>query len=700
MFGEQGQPTTPARRRVGRLRQAVTSVAILAMALAGAALVSGMLGAPSARRTEPKVGAEVPVTAMDMLRKPSNNSPSMVADPTDSRFVVVANRLDAPAFGCALQVSGDGGRSWTGTVPVPVLPAGADTCYGPEVAFEASGALHYLFVGLQGLGNEPMGVYLTSSRDRGRTFTVPRQVLGPLNFGVRMALDPTTGPMGRMHLVWLHATSDPVLGGFSPGPNPVQAAFSDDGGVTFSEPVQVSDDDRVRVVAPALTLGPEKTVHVAYYDLGGDARDYQGLAGPVWEGTWSVVVATSLDGGGRFGPGAVVDDQVTPPERPMLIFTMAPPAVAADDRRTCAAWTDARHGDADVLLRCSKDRAQSWGDVRRVNDDPLGNGLRQYLPRLSFAPGGRLDVAFLDRRHHPNNDRIDVSYTSSEDGDTFAPNVRLTSEHSSAAIGAQYEGPSAEGQHEIGSRLGLLSKRSAAVVAWPDSRNSEIPGTAHDIFSVEVSRRDGQQQPVWVTGLGVALLGASTTALALLALGRRRRGRHDLHLGEELDAEDDTRPVPTGRRSGRGRLVWIPVVVVTAIAAATTFAVVSKDDPLFAGPEVVNVTMRDNQYVYRQPTRSGRVVFRVRNDDSVEHRIGIYLLPNDMPPIDEQLSGKERRSVDKLADPLPREPGEFESFAIDLVPGQRYALLCFLAAGGNKTYAELGMNSEFRTPAG
>ncbi len=128
MFGEQGQPTTPARRRVGRLRQAVISVAILAMALAGAALVSGMLGAPSTRRTEPKVGAEVPVTAMDMLRMPSNTSPSMVADPTDSRFVVVANRLDAPAFGCALQVSGDGGRSWTGTVPVPVFPAGADTC--------------------------------------------------------------------------------------------------------------------------------------------------------------------------------------------------------------------------------------------------------------------------------------------------------------------------------------------------------------------------------------------------------------------------------------------------------------------------------------------------------------------------------------------------------------------------------------------
>jgi hypothetical protein len=461
---------------------------------------------------------------MDMLRMPSNTSPTVVADPTDPRFVVIANRIDAPAFGCALQVSGDRGRTWAGAVPVPVLPPGADTCYGPEVAFDASGALHYLFVALQGPGNEPIGAYLTTSLDRGRTFSSPRELLGPRNFGVRMAIDRSVGRQGRMHLVWLHATSDPPLGGFVAEPNPIFAAHSDDGGLSFSAPLQVSDPARARVVAPALALGPDNQVHVGYYDLGGDARDYQGLPGPVWEGTWSVVVATSADGGVRFGPGVVVDDEVAPPDRPILIFTMAPPALAVDDNLVCAAWTDARHGDADVLLRCSTDRAASWGEPSRLNDDALGNGYRQYLPQLSVAPGGRLDAVFLDRRHHPNNDRIDVSYTSSTDGGhSFAPNLRVTRKHSSALIGAQYEGPSAEGQFEIGSRLGLLSNRSEALLAWPDSRHSVLPGTAHDIFAAKVTH-GGSQQPFWAQALGSVLFGSAILALPVVAFRRRREG--------------------------------------------------------------------------------------------------------------------------------------------------------------------------------
>lgn len=49
----------------------------------------------------------------------------------------------------ALHVSGDGGRSWAPIDPVPELPVGAEKCYGPEVAFDRNGVLHYLFVGRQ-----------------------------------------------------------------------------------------------------------------------------------------------------------------------------------------------------------------------------------------------------------------------------------------------------------------------------------------------------------------------------------------------------------------------------------------------------------------------------------------------------------------------------------------------------------------------
>lgn len=489
---------------------------VVALVLATVALVGDEPG-PG----RPGVGVEVPVTAMDRTREPANNSPLLVADPEEPRFVVLANRLDAPDFSCALQVSGDGGRGWAPARPVPKLPPGADKCYAPEVAFDRSGTLYYLFVGLAGRGNEPMGVFLTTSADRGRTFSAPRRVLGPMNYSVRMAIDPGRGRRGRLHLVWLKATSDPPLGGFGPPPNPIVAAYSDDGGHSFSRPIQVSDPQRQRVVAPALTLGDDGGVHVGYYDLGRDAVDYQGLEGPVWEGKWSLVVARSADGGQTFGRGVVADAAIVPPERVMLIFTMAPPALVARGERVCVAWTDGRQGDRDVLSRCSDNQGDSWEKPRRVNDDRVGNGVSQYLPRLAMAPDGRLDAVFYDRRRDRGNIGTDVFYTYSTDGGRdFARNVRLNGDSFDPRIGQQYAVASAQGQFEFGSRLGLLARRDGALAAWADTRNSLPLGKAQDIFSAAVYLRSGDHSARWALA---ALVFGLAGLLSLAASARRRR---------------------------------------------------------------------------------------------------------------------------------------------------------------------------------
>lgn len=501
----------------------LTVVASVAMAAVGAALAAGAIpSASSPPPRPPQVIGEAPATAMNNSLGASNNSPLMVADPSEPRFVVMANRIDAPDFGCALQVSGDAGRTWVPARPVTKLPDGAEKCYGPEVAFGADGNLYYLFVGLQGRGNEPMGVFLVTSADRGRSFSPARRVLGPLNFGVRMAIDRSVGGRGRLHLAWIRATSDPPLGGFGPPPNPILAAHSDDGGRSFSDPVQVSDPRRQRVVAPALALGPDRAVHVAYYDLGRDAIDYQGLEGPVWEEPWSLVIASSGDGGRRFTRGRVVDAAIMPAERVMLIFTMAPPAlVAGPGPRVCAAWTDARRGDPDAFLRCSKDGGRSWSGLRRLNDDRVGNGARQYLPRLSVSPGGRLDAVFFDRRDDTRNlaNHLYLTY-SVDDGRSFAPNRRVSSEPSDTRVGAQYVHAAAKGQYEIGARLALLSQRFGAVAAWPDTRHSAGSGTGHDLFSATVALPGPARRSIAPRLVGGGLvLGAA----ALVAVGRRRR---------------------------------------------------------------------------------------------------------------------------------------------------------------------------------
>lgn len=509
-------------RRVGGARWLLPLVAA-ALVLVGAGLAAGVLKwGWSEPPKSVRVVDEVAVTPTDFTAQFSSNSPVMAAEPGEPRFVVMANRLDAPDFGCALQVSGDGGRSWVTANPAPELPEGAEKCYAPEVAFDADGTLHYLFIGLAGPGNRPMGAFLAASDDRGVSFTPPRQVLGPLNFAVRMAIDRELGEAGRMHLVWIKATSDPSLGGFGPPPNPVLTAYSDDGGETFSDPVQVSDPGRERVVAPALALGPDHAVHVAYYDLGRDAIDYQGLEGPVWEEPWSLVLASSFDGGRRFGQGRPVDDEILAAERVMLIFTMPPPAlVAGRGGLVCAGWTDARHGDADALARCSPDEGRRWEELRRLNDDPVGNGVTQYLPRLSLSPQGRLDALFFDRREDPRNVRNHSYLTYSTDGGRgFARNHRISRDASDTAIGQQYVHAAAQGQFEMGARLGLLSFESRAVAAWPDTRHSTRGTTGQDLFSATVAL-PGPRTAGPARIAGAALLVAGLAGLGGASIRRR-----------------------------------------------------------------------------------------------------------------------------------------------------------------------------------
>lgn len=498
---------------------AVTWLALLMLAV----VVLSPATAPAAPAIAPRVGPNVPVTLEDLTNRTVNNSPLLRADPTNGRFVVLASRLDGPDFGCALQVSGDRGRGWLTVNPVAALPPGAEKCYAPEVAFDRSGALYYLFIGLQGAGNTPMGVFLTTSRDRGASFSSPRQVLGPGRYQVRMVLDPASGRSGRVHLVWLETASPAPLGGLPAGPNPLMASFSDDGGTSFSTPVRVSDPHRQRVVAPAVVLGAGHSIHILYYDLQEDARDYQGLEGPAWEGRWSLVLTSSRDGGRRFSAGVTVDENLVPPERVMLIFTMPPPSLAADgEGRLYAAWHDARNGDWDVFLRGSPDGGLSWSEPLRLNDDPLRSGSHQYLPHLDVSSSGRVDIAFYDRRGNPENRGNDVYYSFSTDaGRTFSPNLKLTTTDFDSRIGPRYDVPSASGLNEFGSRIAVLSSRSGAVVAWTDTRNTGRAFPAQDIFATSVSFPGEGGRPPWPAASVLLIVLGGAGALAVRRSRRR-----------------------------------------------------------------------------------------------------------------------------------------------------------------------------------
>lgn len=139
------------------------------------------------------------------------------------------------------------------------------------------------------------------------------------------------------------------------------------------------------------------------------------------------------------------------------------------------------------------------------------------------------------------------------------------------------------------------------------------------------------------------------------------------------------------------------VVAAVAVAAPRRTA---GSGPLPASVQVVRVTMREYGFDFRPPAQAGRTVFRVHNAGREGHRFGLFPLPEDMPPIDQQIHGPVRRTINPLAD-VPQNratlpAGGDLTVAVDLVPGRRYAILDLNAGPDGRGYASLGMDAEFR----
>lgn len=115
-----------------------------------------------------------------------------------------------------------------------------------------------------------------------------------------------------------------------------------------------------------------------------------------------------------------------------------------------------------------------------------------------------------------------------------------------------------------------------------------------------------------------------------------------------------------------------------------------------ASPPVVAVTMTEYAFQFNSNILPGRVVFQVSNDGREPHLMNLVPLPEDLPPLDDQLRGSERRILPPFARVTTLQPGQSGTFAVDLEAGVRYGLICNLVDASNEVHAELGMNAEFR----
>ncbi|MDQ3305708.1 MAG: glycoside hydrolase [Actinomycetota bacterium] len=193
---------------------------------------------------------------------------------------------------------------------------------------------------------------------------------------------------------------------------------------------------------------------------------------------------------------------------------------------------------SEVYFTTSSDEGTTWSEPINITDDDPSRGADQYLPGITVAPNGRIDVAWYDYRNDPfyspgevdedmgatvGQRYWDAYYSYSEDGGaTWSSNQRITNPSVDGAEGATFANSDTQGP------MGIASTDGTAYLAWSDSRATGREGDAEDAYFTRV-RFDEAPVPVsatasdrsWLWGLLGAGAALAVAGLALL-LGMRR----------------------------------------------------------------------------------------------------------------------------------------------------------------------------------
>ena len=247
---------------------------------------------------------------------------------------------------------------------------------------------------------------------------------------------------------------------------------STDGGLTWSQPIRISDraggprDDEGTVQGFSGAVTPDGALHVVWFDKG------------------QITYAVSRDGGKTFSPNTMVAK--AGPSNFMVFNANHANGYPQIDVATASsggpphmyvAWNDYRNGDVDVFCSFSTDGGRNWVGPMRVNYDPIHNGADQLFQWLAVDPvTGAVNIMFYDRRRDPANKSVDVVLARSSDGGRTFRNY-LLSEHSydpmDTMIG-EYTGLAAYGGRVFGSWVEVVPPKAGAPVS-----HGELPVVLH-----------------------------------------------------------------------------------------------------------------------------------------------------------------------------------------------------------------------------
>jgi len=450
----------------------------------------------------------------DKGRLPFQCGPHLNVNPKDPDHIVVV-MMDYNFPGIASYVSIDGGATWEGPHQLKIS-RGAITGVGdPVVAFDREGHayaahmsldLKYFLVGRLIGAAAVFNIEVTRSPDGG--FSWEETVTASPGFVVTQSLlaegerprgevevvlqdKPwlTVGPdpqdpdkdiiyltytsfIERWQLLWIDEV--PVLD-LVEEQSVIELVRSEDGGQTWSSPVQVSPRVRIRgkgevplrvVQGSQPLVAPDGTLYVAWFDSTDDG---------VWEGKAEIWVASSQDGGRTFSSPRLATTLLETGFSPRVASfrlwgTGFPQMAAGPEGEIYIAYTsrppDNPEDEGDVFVVRSFDGGKTWERRVRVNDDDTGR--MQFFPAISVAPDGTVHVIWGDMRDDPTELSYHIYWSSSKDrGKTWELNSRVSDFPSNPNFAFPY------GRY-IGDYFTVKATEDDVYIAWADSRLGQL----------------------------------------------------------------------------------------------------------------------------------------------------------------------------------------------------------------------------------
>jgi phosphatidylethanolamine-binding protein (PEBP) family uncharacterized protein len=256
----------------------------------------------------------------------------------------------------------------------------ADFSLTPQVAVDGGGNIYAVWEDDNATNSNNSNILFSRSTDGGVTFSTPTNVSksSGLSFSPRTAVDTN----GGVNVVWVDNT---------PGHQTIFFSRSIDGGVTFSTPVNTSND-------PSDSANPQIAV------------DATGTISVVWENdtiNLGVFYAHSTDGGVSFSSPLPLTTNTSGSFGPQL-------AVDADGN-ICVVWEDDFSTLAHVSFSRSADKGATFSTPQlNLSKDSTGNST---APMIALDGGGNINVVWVD----DSPGYFAIFFTrSSDNGTTFS----------------------------------------------------------------------------------------------------------------------------------------------------------------------------------------------------------------------------------------------------------------------------------------